>query len=265
MRYSLLNGGKRIRPVLLYATAASLNCPLTHCDAAACAVELIHSYSLIHDDLPAMDNDDLRRGKPTCHIAYDEATAILAGDALQALAFEVLADTEASEVSAASRIAMMRCLASASGVEGMAAGQAIDLACIGQHISLQALEQMHQLKTGRLIVASVRMGALIASDRNESVSKTQLEALERYAQAIGLAFQIRDDILDVEADTETLGKPQGADSALDKPTYTSILGLDQAKQHALEMHREALRALDCFGIEAQRLRQLSGFIVERGS
>jgi len=259
MRYSLLNGGKRVRPVLVYATATALGCPMHLCDDVACAVELLHSYSLIHDDLPAMDDENLRRGKPPCHIAFDEATAILAGDALQALAFEVITNPANKKISAETKGQLVHCLAQASGIEGMAAGQAIDLANTGQSLSLQALEQMHHHKTGRLIAACIRMGALLS----ERVTDQQIAALEKYANCIGLAFQIKDDILDVEADTETLGKPQGADHALDKPTYTSILGLDKAKQHALEMHHDAIAALEVFGPEANNLRALSAYIIER--
>lgn len=259
MRYSVLNDGKRIRPVLVYATAQALGSPLSCCDAVACAVELIHAYSLIHDDLPAMDDDQLRRGRPTCHIAFNEATAILAGDALQALAFEVLAKDRHSEASPRHKLEMTAQLASASGVEGMAAGQAIDLASVGKSLSLQELEHMHQLKTGALIQASVTLSALASN----SASAEQMAALQEYARCVGLAFQIKDDILDVESDAATMGKNAGADSALNKPTYTSILGLRDAKQHALEQHRKALAALADFDSQADRLRELSAFIIER--
>ena len=257
MRYSVCSGGKRVRPILVYATAKVLGCPVDRCDAAACAVELIHAYSLIHDDLPAMDDDDLRRGQPTCHIAFDEATAILAGDALQALAFETLAST--AQVSTANKVHMLQRLASASGACGMVGGQALDLASIGKPLSLNALKLMHRHKTGALISASVMLGALAP----DTVSGPQRQALEQYAACIGLAFQIKDDILDVEGNTQVLGKQQGADLALNKPTYTSILGLQAAKQQALAQHQEAIEALQIFGGEADMLRQLSAYIIER--
>ena len=261
IRYGVFNGGKRVRPVLLYATAQTLNCPLQMCDNAACAVELIHAYSLIHDDLPAMDDDDLRRGKPTCHIAFDEATAILAGDAMQAMAFEVLIAETPSPVTSANQLAMVRELAHASGAAGMAAGQAVDLTSTGKILSLQELEHMHRLKTGALISASVMLGAL-ASNR---ATPEQLNALQTYSAAVGLAFQIKDDILDVEGDTQTLGKPQGSDQALDKATYTSILGLEAARELALTQHHGAVEALLPFGPEADVLRDLSSYIVERNN
>jgi len=261
IRYGVFNGGKRVRPVLLYATAQTLNCPLDICDNAACAVELIHAYSLIHDDLPAMDDDDLRRGKPTCHIAFDEATAILAGDAMQAMAFEVLIAATNSPVTPANQLAMVRELAHASGAAGMAAGQAVDLVSTGKTLSLQELERMHRLKTGALISASVMLGAL-ASDR---ATPEQLSALRTYSAAVGLAFQIKDDILDVEGDTHTLGKPQGSDEALNKATYTSILGLEAARELAITQHRSAIDALSPFGTEADVLRDLSSYIVERNN
>jgi len=258
MNYSVFNGGKRIRPLLAYATAQALNAPLSLCDNAACAVELIHAYSLIHDDLPAMDDDNLRRGKPTCHIAFDEATAILAGDALQALAFEVLV-AESNPVSPENKLKMIARLAHASGSSGMAAGQAIDLASVGCRLTLDQLKQMHQHKTGALIAASVQLGALAAGNATEQ----QLTALENYAECIGLSFQIKDDILDVEGDTATLGKQQGADNAHDKPTYTSILGLEQARKSATEQHERAMAALSIFDNNADTLRNLSAYIIER--
>ncbi|MEH6358287.1 MAG: (2E,6E)-farnesyl diphosphate synthase [Pseudomonadales bacterium] len=259
MHYSVFNGGKRIRPVLVYATAVALksDSPLT--DVSASAVELIHAYSLIHDDLPAMDDDDLRRGKPTCHIAFDEATAILAGDALQTLAFEILIDSPCAQNNAAQILQMVSRLAKASGAAGMVGGQAFDLYSTGKQLSLEALIQMHRHKTGALISASVILGALASGN----ASSAQLAALEQYAACIGLAFQIKDDILDVESDTETLGKQQGADETLNKATYTSILGLEKAKQEALSQHQQALTALDIFGPEADNLRQLSAYIIER--
>lgn len=257
MRYSLLNGGKRIRPILVYAAATLFSKPNSGHDSVACAVECIHAYSLIHDDLPAMDDDDLRRGKPTCHIAFDEATAILAGDALQTEAFDCISYCES--LSAATRIHLLQILGSASGAKGMILGQALDLAAVNKPQTAAQMEQMHNHKTGALIKASILMGA-IATER---VSDTQLAQLEKYANAIGLAFQVQDDILDVTADTATLGKRQGADIALNKPTYVSLLGLDGAKQKAQQLHQQALAALQEFGAEADTLRELSAYIISR--
>lgn len=260
MRYSVIGGGgKRVRPILVYAAGEALEVPLDQLDALACAVEIIHAYSLIHDDLPAMDDDDLRRGRPTCHKAYDEATAILAGDALQALAFDIMARDTQMQCSDKTRIEMIHLLASASGSIGMAGGQAIDLAAVGKQISLEELENMHRLKTGALIRASVLLGAMC----NENASAETLKKLDTYAHCVGLAFQIQDDILDVVADTETLGKPQGSDSEQNKPTYPSLLGLDGARERAQACHQQALQALEIFGDSANTLRQLSAYIVER--
>ena len=222
------------------------------CHLPACAVELIHAYSLVHDDLPAMDDDDLRRGQPTCHIAFDEATALLAGDALQTLAFELLTGADGDVMESSRARAMVRALALGSGPSGMAGGQAIDLASVGQKISVDELRNMHELKTGALIRASVKLGAL-ASDR---VTQGQLDALDTYAHRIGLAFQIQDDILDVEGDTATLGKQQGADEALDNRAY-SFVGFGRAKALAQQMHGEAMDALGEWGPEADSLRDLS--------
>lgn len=257
MRYSVFNGGKRMRPILVYAAGQALQAPLTACDTAAVAVELIHTYSLIHDDLPAMDDDDLRRGKPTCHIQFDEATAILAGDALQTAAFEVLLGSE-SLVTPAQQLALLKELAQASGGQGMVAGQMIDLASVGKQLDLAALENMHRHKTGALIIASVRMGAIAAQ-----ASDVQLKALTAYAAAIGLAFQVQDDILDIESDTETLGKQQGADQLLNKPTYPALLGLAEAKQKAQDLVSTALSALEHFGAEADLLRALARYTIQR--
>src|SRR5215470_11407718 len=229
MRYSTLGGGKRLRPALVYLTGESLGAALTDLDAAAAAVELIHVYSLVHDDLPAMDDDDLRRGRPTCHCAYDEATAILVGDALQALAFSVLAE-DATAVPAR-RLAMIRTLAHAAGTAGMAGGQAIDLAAVGQRLSVDAVENMHRRKTGALIKGSVLLGALGAGIQ----SGHDFQALESFGDEIGLAFQIQDDILDVEGDAAVLGKTTGADAALSKPTYPSTVGLPTARQRAQDL------------------------------
>lgn len=258
MRYSLLNGGKRVRPLLVYAAAATISdsANADTLDQIACAVEYIHAYSLVHDDLPAMDDDDLRRGNPTCHKQFDEATAILAGDALQTRAFELLA--QLPHVAAALRIQLILTLSSASGARGMVGGQAVDLAAVQKQIDLPHLETMHRLKTGALIRAAVRMGALAAG-----ADHSQLEALDRYAAAIGLSFQVQDDILDITSDTATLGKRQGADIERDKPTYPALLGLDAARQKALDLHNEALSALTSFGDRARYLRELSNFIVER--
>jgi geranylgeranyl pyrophosphate synthase len=259
MRYSALDGGKRVRPLLVYAAGQAVGVPPEQLDAAACAVELIHVYSLVHDDLPAMDDDDLRRGKPTCHKAFDEATAVLVGDALQSLAFEVLATDTALAVPGERRAEMIAELARASGSRGMVGGQAIDIAAAGTRLDLDALQTMHRMKTGALIAVSVRLGALAAPQ----VEQAQLNALERYATAIGLAFQIQDDILDVEGDTATLGKPQGSDNDSNKPTYTSLLGLAGAKAKAREVHREAVEALEAFAEEAAPLRALADYIIER--
>ncbi|HEY5717665.1 MAG TPA: farnesyl diphosphate synthase, partial [Motiliproteus sp.] len=222
MRYSIFNGGKRLRPVLVYAACSALKGQDEQADAAASAVECIHAYSLIHDDLPAMDDDDLRRGKPTCHIAFDEATAILAGDALQALAFEILASDR--NLSADHRIEMLRLLAQASGSQGMVGGQTLDMEGEDQQLSLEQLQEMHSLKTGALIRASVLLGGIASGRADEDA----LEALQQYADAIGLAFQIQDDILDIESSTEQLGKTQGADLARHKSTYPALLGLEGA-------------------------------------
>lgn len=259
MRYSVMNGGKRVRPLLAYAACEALGAPAEDANGAACAVELIHAYSLVHDDLPAMDDDDLRRGQPTTHKAFDEACAILAGDGLQSLAFSALLDARLSPQADAIRLSMVRTLASAAGPAGMVGGQAIDLGSVGVKLDQQALEFMHRHKTGALIEASVRLGAL-ASTR---ASQPQLEALQVYAQAVGLAFQVQDDILDVESDTATLGKRQGADIARDKPTYPALLGLQAAKAYAVELRDQALVALEGFGESAEPLRALARYIVER--
>jgi len=256
MRYAVLNGGKRVRATLVYTTGEAVGADPALLDAPACAVELIHAYSLVHDDLPAMDDDDLRRGKATCHRVYGEANALLAGDALQSLAFQVLSDAASN---ARRGMEMVATLARASGSLGMAGGQAIDLAAVGRDLSLEALENMHRHKTGALIRASVRLGALCGA----GVGARQLEQLDAYAACIGLAFQVRDDILDVEADTETLGKTQGADMALNKPTYPSLLGLAAAKRKAEELHERAIAELADFDARADGLRGLSAFIVNR--
>jgi len=260
MRYAALGGGKRIRPLLVYAAGQAVGADEALLDLPACSVELIHAYSLVHDDLPAMDDDDLRRGRPTTHKAFGEALAILAGDALQTLAFDILARRAAAALSADQRLDMVASLTLASGSRGMVGGQAIDMAATGQRLDLPALELMHIHKTGALIRASVRLGALCRAD----LPAATLDALDHYAKCIGLAFQIRDDILDVEADTATLGKTQGADLARDKPTYPALLGLDGAKQRAEELYREALDRLTGLGEAAENLRALAGLIVRRG-
>ncbi|WP_053980527.1 farnesyl diphosphate synthase [Marinagarivorans algicola] len=254
MRYSLLNGGKRIRPLLVLAAAKACGIDVlgSKVYSAGVAVEYIHAYSLIHDDLPAMDDDDLRRGQPTCHIAFDEATAILAGDALQCAAFEVLSES-------VDTLALVAPLAKAAGARGMVVGQAIDLAAVDQALDLQQLSHMHKHKTGALIEVSVQMGAIVSG-----ANRVQLKALQRYAAAIGLAFQIQDDILDVTADTHTLGKQQGADAANNKPTYVSLLGLDEAKRKAQHLLSEAKTALAPLP-NGEVLAAIADYIVERGN
>jgi len=261
MRYSVMNGGKRVRPLLVYAACEALGGMAEQANGAACAVELIHAYSLVHDDLPAMDDDDLRRGQPTTHKQFDEACAILAGDGLQSLAFSALLDPALSDCPVQIRLDMVSALALAAGPAGMVGGQAIDLGSVGLKLDQDALEYMHRHKTGALIEASVRLGAL-ASGR---ATPETLQALQTYARAIGLAFQVQDDILDVESDTQTLGKRQGADIARDKPTYPALLGLDAAKAYALELRDQALAALRPFDAAAEPLRDLARYIVERRS
>ncbi len=259
MRYTVFNGGKRVRPFLVYATGYALGIPMAALDGAACAVELIHAYSLVHDDLPAMDDDDLRRGQPTCHIAYDEATAILAGDALQTLAFQVIIEDSKLVGNAQSKLKILETLAYASGSVGMVGGQAIDLDAVGKQLTIQELENMHLHKTGALIRCSVCMAALAAPNLNPRT----LENLDLYARSIGLSFQIQDDILDEESNTEALGKTQGKDRDNNKPTYPSLLGMDGAKHKAQTLHAEAVNALSQFGNEANLLRELSRYIIER--
>jgi len=259
MRYSTLGGGKRLRPTLVYLTGESLGAPLSELDSPAAAVELIHVYSLVHDDLPAMDDDDLRRGRPTCHRAYDEATAILVGDALQALAFEVLADETKGHQSPSARLAMIRALAEATGTSGMAGGQAVDLAAVGQSLSIGAIENMHRRKTGALIQGSVLVGALAAG----ITDGPRLQALRTFGAEIGLAFQIQDDILDVEGDSSLLGKTTGADAAHNKPTYPSTAGLDAARDRARQLRDAAIGALLPLGTSGTALAELAHFVVSR--
>jgi geranylgeranyl pyrophosphate synthase len=264
MRYSTLGGGKRLRPALVYLVGESLGAPLTNLDAPAAAVELIHVYSLVHDDLPAMDDDDLRRGRPTCHRAYDEATAILVGDALQALAFSVLADETLGNVAPATRLAMIKTLAFAAGTAGMAGGQAVDLAAVGQTLSVDAVENMHRRKTGALITGSVLLGALGAGIGSGSAhSSSDWHALRLFGDEIGLAFQIQDDILDVEGDAAVLGKTTGADAALSKPTYPSTVGLPAARDRARGLRDRAIAALTPLGPRTAPLVELAHFVVSR--
>ncbi len=259
MRYASLDGGKRVRPALVYLTGQAVGVAPAALDGPACALELVHVYSLIHDDLPAMDDDALRRGKATCHIQFDEATAILAGDAMQALAFYILAHDPNMVDNPRVRLQMVETLAQASGSRGMAGGQAIDLAAVGKEVNLAELENMHIHKTGALIRASVKLAALSSPD----IEPNTLEKLDHYAKCIGLAFQIRDDILDVEGDTETLGKAQGADIALNKPTYPALLGMDEAKQRARDLHQEAVDILSGLGEKAGPLRKIAEYIINR--
>ncbi len=259
MRYTVLDGGKRMRPMLVYCTGKTLGLAPETLDGPACAVEFIHVYSLIHDDLPAMDDDDLRRGKATCHKAFDEATAILTGDALQALAFETLANDPSITATAEGRLKMITVLAKASGSQGMVGGQAIDLQSVGTSLTLPELENMHIHKTGALIRASVNMATLAKADLDPNVAKK----LDNYAKCIGLSFQVKDDILDEESDTATLGKTQGKDKDNNKPTYPALLGMAGAKQKAQELHEQALNNLTIFGNEADLLRDLSLYIIQR--
>ena len=259
MRYATFNGGKRIRPVLAFAAAEAMGGNAADAVDAACALEMVHSYSLVHDDLPAMDNDALRRGQPTCHIAFDEATAILAGDALQCLAFEVLANSPLTGMTSEVRIRMLQCLSKASGTAGMAGGQALDLEAEGKTLAIEDLEKIHRHKTGQLIRASVQMGAMISPQTNTETFRK----LDAYADAIGLAFQVWDDVLDEIGDTETLGKQQGADRELNKATYPQLMGLDQAKAYAQTLNQRAQAALEGFDDKANMLRALSAYIVSR--
>ncbi|CAH0156303.1 Farnesyl diphosphate synthase [Massilia sp. Bi118] len=257
MRYTTLGGGKRVRPLLAHAAGELFGAADDAVARAACAVEMIHVYSLVHDDMPCMDDDALRRGKPTVHVAYDEATALLVGDALQAQAFEVLAG--AGDVAPARLVTMLRLLAEAAGSAGMCGGQAIDLDSVGFKLTLEELERMHQLKTGAMLRVSVLLGALCGKD----LSPQELDALKAYSRAIGLAFQVVDDVLDATADSATLGKTAGKDAAANKPTYVSILGLEPSKALAEQLRRQAHEALTPFGEQALRLRELADLIVQR--
>jgi len=257
MRYTVLGGGKRVRPLLAHASGALFGADADAVARAACAVEMIHAYSLVHDDMPCMDDDDLRRGKPTVHVAYDEATALLVGDALQAQAFDVLAGS--AGVAPARLVTMLRLLAEAAGSAGMCGGQAIDLDSVGLSLSLEQLERMHQLKTGAMLRVSVLLGALAGRD----LQGHEQEALAAYARAIGLAFQVVDDVLDATEDSATLGKTAGKDAAANKPTYVSILGLEQSRTLAEQLRQQAHQALAPFGEQALRLRELADLIVQR--
>lgn len=253
IRYSVFNGGKRVRPALVYATAQAVGLAQDAADPLAAAIELIHAYSLVHDDLPAMDDDDLRRGLPTCHRKYDEATAILVGDGLQSLGFQQLCFMPAKTISAS-----LNALSEAAGPQGMVLGQAIDVSSAGSALSYEQLQEMHRAKTGAMIVASCVLPGLASE-----VDAVELAALRRYADAIGLAFQIQDDILDVTADTSTLGKPQGSDARNEKPTYVSLLGLDGARSELAKMHCEALTALNELSGNTTALRGVADYIVSR--
>nr|WP_218058788.1 (2E,6E)-farnesyl diphosphate synthase [Gilliamella apicola] len=259
MRYSLLAGGKRIRPILVYLTGQMFNCPLSKLDEAAAAIESIHTYSLIHDDLPAMDNDDLRRGKPTCHIQFGEAQAILAGDALQSLAFSLLASSEL--IDAEAKIKMIAELAHASGVNGMCLGQSLDLQATQQSINLEHLQKIHCYKTGALINTAIRLGAFACGE----IAKPYYLTLDNYAQAIGLAFQIQDDILDVIGEQSIMGKPQGSDLAHEKSTYPALVGLDNAIKLTEQLYQQAIDSLKQIPYNTQPLQDLAGFIINRNS
>lgn len=261
MAYSLFNGGKRIRPMLTYAAASLFGEANDLTDASAAAIESIHAYSLIHDDLPAMDDDDLRRGKPTCHIKYDEATAILAGDALQTFAFELLSDSKHQNIKV--QLQLIQELVHASGRHGMVTGQMIDLANVGKNINIDELEQMHQHKTGALIRASIRMGAISTSANSSAICEADFAALDTYAAAIGLAFQVQDDIIDITSDTATLGKTQFSDEEANKPTYPKLLGLEGAQALAKSLHEQAITAISPFGDAAQPLVELANYIIGR--
>ena len=262
MQYGALLGGKRLRPFLVYATGDMFGVSRATLDAPAAAVECIHAYSLMHDDLPAMDDDDLRRGQPTCHIKFGEANAILAGDALQTLAFSILSDAPMPEVPDRDRLAMISELAQASGIAGMCGGQALDLEAEGHQVDLPSLERIHRHKTGALIRAAVRMGALSAGE----AGRRALPALDRYAENIGLAFQVQDDILDVVGDTATLGKRQGADQQLGKSTYPALLGLEQARKKAHDLITDARRSLNALAaqsLDTTALEALANYIIQR--
>lgn len=258
MRYAVLLGGKRVRPFLIYATGRMLGVPLEKLDSSAAAMEAVHAYSLVHDDLPAMDNDALRRGKPTCHIAFDEATAILAGDALQTFAFETIAQDP--QLSAVEKVAQIQWLAKSAGAKGMCLGQSLDLESENKMVTLDELERIHRNKTGALILASVMMGFNLSDYAQDKAIEQQLT---QYAEAIGLAFQVQDDILDVVGESDKIGKTVGSDEALQKSTYPKLLGLDGAKQKADQLHQTALDCLSALPFDSTALRDLAEFIVKR--
>jgi farnesyl diphosphate synthase len=258
-RYSVLGAGKRIRPTLVYATAETLGLPLNEVDAAACAVELIHAYSLVHDDLPAMDDDDLRRGRPTCHRAFDEATAILAGDSLQVLAFKLLASHAGLPADDRVRVRLIDVLADASGTAGMAGGQALDLAAEGRSLSLVEIEQVHALKTGALIRASI----LMAAHCSPHLDATALTSLGEFGALVGLAFQIQDDILDIEGDAALIGKPVGSDEAREMPTYPAVAGLAAAHARVRELHGSAAAILERHGWGRSPLADVANWLLTR--
>ena len=260
MKYGLLLGGKRVRPFLVYATGEMLGANAQSLDYAAAAIEAIHAYSLIHDDLPAMDNDALRRGHPTCHIQFDEATAILAGDALQSFAFEIL--TQTPYISAEQTLTLVQLLAKSSGVQGMCLGQRLDLISEHKQISLDELELIHCNKTGALLIAALKLGFICSP---HFANKDLEQALTRYAEAIGLAFQVQDDILDIEGNSAEIGKPVGSDLGLDKSTYPKLLGLDGAKQKAQDLYQIALSELEKIPFDTTTLRALAEFIITRKS
>lgn len=259
IRYSVLGGGKRVRALLCYASADLVGANIAVADNAAAAVELIHAFSLVHDDMPCMDDDDLRRGKPSCHKQYDDATALLVGDAMQSLAFELLSQPNVG-LNPVQQLQQVQCLAVATGARGMCGGQSIDLASTGQTLTLAALENMHQHKTGALINAAVLMGAYCSPDLTET---STIDALKQYSQHIGLAFQVVDDILDHTADSATLGKTAGKDEAQDKSTYVRLMGLAPAQSFASRLHHQALDVLSPFGERAHGLRLLADFITQR--
>ncbi|MDV6315671.1 farnesyl diphosphate synthase [Idiomarina sp. HP20-50] len=259
MQHGVLLGGKRIRPYLVMTVADICGADKQDALRASAAIELIHAYSLIHDDLPAMDNDDLRRGQPTCHIAYDEATAILAGDALQTLAFEILTEQAMHQLPAIRQLQLVHVLAKASGAEGMCAGQAIDLQATAKTLTESALEQMHVSKTGALIAAAASMGVLCGS----SEAQQWLPQFEKFARYLGLAFQVQDDILDVTGNTEALGKPQGSDTASEKSTYVRLLGIEGAKERLQNLHNKALQSLDDIPYNTDKLEQFSDLLLKR--
>lgn len=258
MRYATLNGGKRVRPLLAHAAGQLSNASLERLQVISCCLELIHCYSLVHDDLPCMDNDVLRRGKPTCHVQFDEPTALLVGDSLQSLAFQLASENSLSD-NPSTQLIMLKLLAQSIGSRGMAGGQAIDLESVGKNLSLPELELMHIHKTGALIRASVLLGAYCG----KALADEELERLDHYAKCTGLAFQVVDDILDIEADTNTLGKTAGKDAVNDKPTYVSLMGVSAAKQFGEELYENAISALAGFDEKANHLRELAAYIVKR--